>query len=152
MSKIVIKKKVNLAFLGEEYKEAYLVFQAIPISDFEKVMDELPKTDKRYVELVRKSQADSSSLSDAEHTELATLQENEAKSNRKSIGVLLGYLKRYYLSGKFPNDDGDLEDVDGPEALDGLDQDAAMKCFDALTGQDDPKAEKISTTQSTTAQ
>lgn len=32
---IVIKKKVSLDFLGEEYKDAYLVFQSIPLKDFD---------------------------------------------------------------------------------------------------------------------
>lgn len=30
---IVIRKRVSLDFLGEEYKDAYLDFQSIPISD-----------------------------------------------------------------------------------------------------------------------
>jgi hypothetical protein len=32
---IVIRKRVGLEFLGEDYKEAYLIFQSIPVSDFE---------------------------------------------------------------------------------------------------------------------
>jgi hypothetical protein len=35
MSKIVIKKKISLDFLGEEYKDGYLVFKSIPLRDFE---------------------------------------------------------------------------------------------------------------------
>lgn len=32
---IVIKKKVSLDFLGEDYKDAYLVFRIIPIDDLQ---------------------------------------------------------------------------------------------------------------------
>lgn len=35
---IVIKKRVDLDFLGEDYKEAYLVFQSIPAVDFDEVV------------------------------------------------------------------------------------------------------------------
>lgn len=38
---IVIKKRVDLDFLGEDYKEAYLVFQSIPAGDFDNVIKEL---------------------------------------------------------------------------------------------------------------
>lgn len=31
---IVIKKRVNFDFLGEDYKDSFLVFQSIPISDY----------------------------------------------------------------------------------------------------------------------
>lgn len=35
---IVIKKKVTFDFLGEEYKDAYLIFQSIPLRDFEELI------------------------------------------------------------------------------------------------------------------
>ena len=38
---IVIKKKVSLDFLGEEYKDAYLEFQSIPLKDFDEMGDRL---------------------------------------------------------------------------------------------------------------
>lgn len=31
---IVIKKRVNFDFLGEDYKDAYLTFQSIPLKDY----------------------------------------------------------------------------------------------------------------------
>lgn len=34
---IVIRKKITLEKLGEEYKDSYLVFQSIPFKDFEKI-------------------------------------------------------------------------------------------------------------------
>lgn len=40
MTKILIKKRVPLDFLGDEYKDAYLVFRSMPISDFEKFQEE----------------------------------------------------------------------------------------------------------------
>lgn len=38
---IVIKKRVNLDFLGEEYKDAYLVFRSIPAIELEQLMPKL---------------------------------------------------------------------------------------------------------------
>lgn len=35
---IVIKKRVNFDFLGEDYKDAYLVFQSIPASDYDELL------------------------------------------------------------------------------------------------------------------
>lgn len=35
MGKIVIKKKISLDFLGEDYKDGYLEFKSIPLKDFE---------------------------------------------------------------------------------------------------------------------
>lgn len=35
MSKIVVKKRVSLEFLGDEYKDAYLDFESIPMRDYE---------------------------------------------------------------------------------------------------------------------
>lgn len=48
--KVVIKKRVSLDFLGEEYKEAYLVFRAMPISDFEQFQkDALEMPDEKAI-------------------------------------------------------------------------------------------------------
>ena len=38
--KIVIKKKVSLDFLGDDYKEAYINFNAFSIGDFEIILDQ----------------------------------------------------------------------------------------------------------------
>lgn len=43
---IVIKKRVSLEFLGEEYREAYLVFRAIPAIDFDEVGTRLNEVEK----------------------------------------------------------------------------------------------------------
>lgn len=40
---IVIKKKVSFDFLGEEYKEAYIIFQSIPVKDYQKIFAEEKK-------------------------------------------------------------------------------------------------------------
>lgn len=36
---IVIKKKISLETLGEDYKDSYLTFQSIPFKDFEKIAE-----------------------------------------------------------------------------------------------------------------
>lgn len=45
MANIVIKKKVSLEFLGEDYKDSYLTFKSMPISAYEKLLEELEKID-----------------------------------------------------------------------------------------------------------
>ena len=35
MTYIIIKKRVSLEFLGEDYKDGYLVFTAIPVKDLD---------------------------------------------------------------------------------------------------------------------
>lgn len=37
MSEFYIKKKISLDFLGEEYKEAYLMFKSIPVKLYDKI-------------------------------------------------------------------------------------------------------------------
>lgn len=38
---MIIKKKVSLGFLGEEYKDAYLTFKSIPVIEFEEIQNKL---------------------------------------------------------------------------------------------------------------
>lgn len=42
MAKIVIKKRVNLAFLGEEHKDDYLVFKSIPVKEYKDIVEQRP--------------------------------------------------------------------------------------------------------------
>lgn len=41
MAKIVIKKRVGLDFLGEEYKDSYLEFKSLSLAEYQKLLDEL---------------------------------------------------------------------------------------------------------------
>lgn len=41
MSKLIIRKRVTLEFLGEQYKDAYLDFKSIPVGDYDKLIDEI---------------------------------------------------------------------------------------------------------------
>jgi hypothetical protein len=41
VSKLIIRKRVELDFLGEEYKDAYLVFKVIPVSQYDEVLAEI---------------------------------------------------------------------------------------------------------------
>lgn len=43
MANIVIKKRVNLDFLGDEYKDDYLVFKSIPVGEYKKLTANIPK-------------------------------------------------------------------------------------------------------------
>lgn len=104
---IVIKRKISLDFLGEEYKEAYITFKAIPVKDFSELMQRMPKDGQ--------------------------------EDNVKSMELMLEMLEKYFYEGKFPNDKGDLEPLSKEDVKD-LDQQASLKCFQMLVGQDtDPK-------------
>lgn len=114
---IVIKKRVSLEFLGEEYKDAYLTFKSIPAVDFDEIM-----------------------------AQLKTIEDNK----EGSMTFILDMLKKYYISGEFPNDDGKLADVTA-EDLGGLDPNSIVKCFQIFTGQElDPKVETPLTSSSPT--
>jgi hypothetical protein len=41
MSKLVIRKRVTLEFLGDEYKDAYIDFKSIPVGDYDKLIGEI---------------------------------------------------------------------------------------------------------------
>lgn len=40
MSRIVIKRKIPLDFIGEDYKDCYLEFKTIPMKDYEKYVEQ----------------------------------------------------------------------------------------------------------------
>jgi hypothetical protein len=114
---IIIKKRVSLDFLGDEYTEAYLVFRSIPAVDFDDVMVQLKSLEEKA---------------------------------EGSITFILEILKKYFLSGGFPNDAGILESV-AAEDLDGIDPQTLVQCFKVFTGQElDPKVETPLTTSSST--
>lgn len=116
---IVIKKRVDLDFLGDDYKEAYFVFKSIPAIDFDDVTAELNKIEK---------------------------------SGSGQVRYLIDLLKKYFISGSFPGDDGTLAEVTSDD-LEGLDADTLIKCFQLFTGQEpDPKAETPLTSSSPTVE
>jgi hypothetical protein len=39
MSRIVIKRKISLDFIGADYKDCYLEFKTIPMKDYEKYVE-----------------------------------------------------------------------------------------------------------------
>lgn len=45
MANIVIKKKVELSFLGEDHGEDYLVFKSIPVGEYKKLIEKRPATE-----------------------------------------------------------------------------------------------------------
>lgn len=42
-----IRKRVSLDFLGEEYKDSYLIFKAIPIKDYEELQTKIESIDEK---------------------------------------------------------------------------------------------------------
>lgn len=116
---IKIKKRVSLEFLGEDYKDAFLTFQSIPVGDLETIQDTLNNL------------------------------ESEGKT---SVAGILDVLKKYFITGQFPDDKGELQPVIEND-LDDLDPESCIACFKAFTGQElDPKAEMPLTSTSPTAE
>lgn len=103
MSKIVIRKRVSLEFLGDEYKDAYLDFKSVPVGDYDGLLDQIKAV---------------------------------GDDNKKANAAILKILQDYYLGGKFPNEKGELEDLDSKDELSGLDKDTLLECFGKMTGQD----------------
>ena len=104
MGEIIIKKRVSLEFLGEDYKEAYLIFKSIPLKDFDK------------------------------YAELANTKDNKAASK-----LVIDTLISQFVSGKFPDENGELFDVT-KEQIKEFDIQTATTAFKSLTGQEpDPK-------------
>lgn len=54
MSRIVIKKRISLEFLGKEYADCYLEFKTIPMKDYESYVEKATKEkdDSRAVEFI----------------------------------------------------------------------------------------------------
>jgi hypothetical protein len=46
MGKFAIRKTVKLDFLGEEYKDAYLVFKTIPIKEYANLLPAIDQMEK----------------------------------------------------------------------------------------------------------
>lgn len=119
MAKFVIKKKISLDFLGEEYKEAYLILRSIPLKDFDEIIDAVGEAEK--------------------------------KDSKASLNLMFDYITKYFHSGKFPDDSGQLQAVTTEDLTEFIDNETAVKCFELLTGQNiDPKVEPPSTNISTT--
>lgn len=120
MGKILIRLRVDLEFLGEEYKESYITFRKIPVKDYQEIVKTLPDEDST----------------------------NEEKMG--AITIMIDTLKKYFVAGKFPGEDGKLVDLEAND-LDDLDSDTATRCFQALVGTPvDPKEPMKSQTTSST--
>lgn len=42
MGKLVVRRKVVLDFLGDGYKDAYVIFRAIPVKDYAELLAQIP--------------------------------------------------------------------------------------------------------------
>lgn len=74
---IIIKKKVDLGFLGDEYKDSYLEFKQIPVDDIEENEAERQKA----------------------------LKEDGAVDNILATKHVLNILKKYFVGGKFKGEE-----------------------------------------------
>ena len=46
MAEIIIKKKVTLEFLGDDYKDSYITFKSIPIGEYEDLINKVDKVEE----------------------------------------------------------------------------------------------------------
>lgn len=75
----------------------------------------------------------------------------EKEDSKASLNLMFSNITKYFVSGKFPDDTGTLQDVTSEDLTEFIDNETAIKCFELLTGQYiDPKAEPPSTNTSTT--
>ncbi len=58
MADIIIRRKLALDFLGEEYKSDYLTFKAIPVSEYSKIVDKQPDDNVEAVNFIVKMLAE----------------------------------------------------------------------------------------------
>lgn len=46
MAEIIIKKKVTLEFLGEEYKNSFVTFRSIPVGEYDELIKQIDGVEK----------------------------------------------------------------------------------------------------------
>lgn len=46
MADIIIKKRVDLGFLGEDYKDSYITFRSIPVSEYEDLVKQVDSVEE----------------------------------------------------------------------------------------------------------
>lgn len=59
MADIIIKRKITLGFLGEDYKADYLIFKSVPVNDYPKIVDKQPDDNveaTKYIQEILKDQ------------------------------------------------------------------------------------------------
>lgn len=78
---LVIRRKISLDFVGEEYKDSYLIMKALPLNKYEEYLDKSKK-----------------------------LEEEAKEQPLKAVYFLLDVLKEHFIEGKIFND-GKLEDI-----------------------------------------
>lgn len=83
MSKFKVIKRLSLAFLGEDWKDCYISYNAITVSD---VKNKFPK--------------------------LASIDPDDVKAVNAGIDNMLDILKEKFIEGKSPEGDLTKEDLD----------------------------------------
>lgn len=100
MPKTVIKRRMSLDFLGDEYKDAYFVFETVPVTEYEQMVND----------------------------------DKEAGQDRiKSTMIMFERVKSKFVTGKFPDENGELFDVTKEDFS--VDEGTLVKCFQFITGQ-----------------
>ena len=53
MSEFYIRKKISLDFVGEDYKDAYLVFKTVPVKEYEKLFEDAKRKDMSNIDAAK---------------------------------------------------------------------------------------------------
>lgn len=55
MAEIIIKKKVTLEFLGDDYAESFITFRSIPIGEYEQLITKIDKVEdnRALIEIIK---------------------------------------------------------------------------------------------------
>lgn len=123
MSRVIVKRRISLDFLGEEYKECYLEFKAIPVSQWKEYKNRI--YDKKYSDISKKIK-DEQELSDSERKYFE-------EKDEMVFDEIVDVLKDRFLSGKYIDQDGKLFEVEKEEVGD-FDSDTLINAFDIITG------------------
>lgn len=140
MSKVVIKKKIGLSFLGEDYKDAYFIFRSISLGEYKKLTGAIPTINPEFTALVAK--IESGQAKEEDMGRFVVLQKENSAVNDESYEVILKTLKEHFLSGEFPSESGTLQKLEKSDAdeMDNIDKETLVICFKTITGETlDPK-------------
>jgi hypothetical protein len=120
MSKLVIKKKVYLDFLGEEYAEAYIEFRSIPVGDYDDLLKKIGeaekddsgnKTNTTILDILKEYYLNSSFPND--EGKLESLDDKEELDNLDSQAIIRCFSK---LTGQDIKEDGSGEMTVDPKS------------------------------------
>ena len=111
MPEIVVKKRISLEFLGEEYKEGFIIASSLPMSEEQTIQDKAK----------------------------AIINVDGKPDEKKSIDFLKEFVLDRFIEGKFISADGEV--ILTKENLDKLPSEVFIQVSSILQGQVPPNSE-----------